>query len=349
VNITFFNLPHLSYNRGGEKWIKEVASYLSSKHKITVITTDFMKFHDVKDLKFNYITIKFKRKLFFLNDISEIKKYLRDTDIVYSFYVWAGTQREIVKYSERVIFGHHAFIDSFLQRIYYRILENDRKIKKSYHHFLTQYRANLYKKRGFHNIFVIPNFIDLKKYELKDKNIDNKFKIISPGVSSKEKGVDVLFRVADVLRNFKDIEFYVTGHKYTELNLPENVKYIGFLKEVDYIKVISNASLLFLPTRAETFSFTVLENLVVGNPVVVTNLPDVRSAFGETKAIYYSKMNNIKDYLNGIFKYYYLWRNNVEKYKEISNVARQIATNFDSEIILPKIEEMFKIAYEEIK
>ncbi|MFP3203572.1 MAG: hypothetical protein RXR43_15570 [Sulfolobus sp.] len=149
MNIVFFNLPHLSYSRGGEKWIKEVASYLSSKHKITVITTDFMKFHDIKDLKFNYITIKFKRKLFFLNDISEIKKYLRDTDIVYSFYVWAGTQREIVKYSERVIFGHHEFIDSFLQRIYYRILENDRKIKKSYHHFLTQYRANLYKKEDF--------------------------------------------------------------------------------------------------------------------------------------------------------------------------------------------------------
>ena len=35
--------------------------------------------------------------------------------------------------------------------------------------------------------------------------------------------------------------------------------------------------------------------------------------------------------------------------KTISNVARQIATNFDSEIILPKIEELFKIAYEEIK
>jgi glycosyltransferase involved in cell wall biosynthesis len=86
----------------------------------------------------------------------------------------------------------------------------------------------------------------------------------------------VLFRVTDVLRNFKDIEFYISGHKYTELNLPENVKYIGFLKEVDYIKVISNASLLFLPTRAEAFSFTVLENLAVGNPVVVTNLPDVR-------------------------------------------------------------------------
>jgi GH25 family lysozyme M1 (1,4-beta-N-acetylmuramidase) len=65
-----------------------------------------------------------------------------------------------------------------------------------------------------------------------------------------------------------------------------------------------------------------------------------------TKPIYYSKMNNIQNYLNGIFKYYYLWRNNVEKYKEISNVARQIATNFDLEIILPKIEELFKIVYD---
>jgi 1,2-diacylglycerol-3-alpha-glucose alpha-1,2-glucosyltransferase len=345
VNIVFFNLPHLSYSRGGEKWIKEVASYLSSSHKITVITTDYRKLYDLKDLKFNYVTIKFKKRTFLLNDIRQIKEYLKDTDLIYSFYHWAGTQREILKHSNRVVFGHHGMIKSFLQRIYYRILESDKKIKNVYHHFLTQYRADLYKRRGFNKIFVIPNFIDLKKYRPKTE-ITDKFRILSPGVVTKEKGVDILFKVANVLKSYKDIEFYVAGHKYHQLNFPDNVKYLGLLKEDDYIKVISNGNLLFLPTKIEAFSFSILENLAVGNPAVVSNLPDIKSAFGETEVTYYAELNNVKDYLKGILKYYKIWKNSPKKYEEICKEARMIAMNFDSEIILPKIEEMFKIVYD---
>ena len=347
MKIAIFNLPHLSSTRGSEKWIIKVSSYLSKKHDVRVITTDLSKKYDLNNLNFEYIVINYKKKFRLLHDINEIKNYLKDTDITYAFYIGLGTQIYILKYSKRVIFGHHSILNKFRQKVYYSILENiiARKIKYSYHHFLTEYRANIYKKKGFKKIFVIPNFIELDKYKPKEKNYD-KFKIICPGVIDIPKGIDILIRVAEILKKYNDIEFYIAGNKPIYENLPSNVKYLGLLSEEQYIDVISDKNLMFLPTRQEAFPFSVLENLAVGNPVVVSNLPDVISAFGESESIYYAKLNNVEDYINGILKYYQIWKNNKDKYEELSKKAREIASKFDSNIILPKIEDMFTKVYE---
>jgi hypothetical protein len=55
---------------------------------------------------------------------------------------------------------------------------------------------------------------------------------------------------------------------------------------------------MFLPTIKETFLFFVLENLAVGNLIVVSNLLDVISTFGKFESIYYAKLNNVEDYIN---------------------------------------------------
>jgi len=347
MKIAIFNIPHLSSTRGSEKWIIKVASYLSKKNDVRVITTNLSKKYDLNNLNFDYIVINYKKRFRLLHDISEIKDYLKDVDITYAFYYGFGTQIDILKYSNKVIFGHHLPLDRPIQRIYYSLLENiiARKIKYSYHHFLTEYRANIYRKRGFKNIFVVPNFIELDKYKPREKSYD-KFKIICPGVVNIEKGIDILVKVAENLKKYDDIEFYITGNKPLYNNLPENVKYLGLLSEEEYINTISDKNLMFSPTRQEAFPFSVLENLAVGNPIVVSNLLDVISAFGESESIYYAKLNNIEDYINGILKYYQIWKNNRDKYEELSKKAREIASKFDSNIILPKIEEVFKKVYE---
>jgi len=347
MKIAIFNIPHLSSTRGSEKWIIKVASYLSKKHDVRVITTNLSKKYDLNNLNFEYIVINYKKRFKLLHDISEIKDYLKDTDVTYAFYYGFGTQIAILKYSKKVIFGHHLPLDKSIQRVYYSILENiiARKIKYSYHHFLTEYRANIYRKRGFKKNFVIPNFVELDKYKSKEKNYD-KFKIICPGVIYMGKGIDILIRVAENLKKYNDIEFYITGNKPIYENLPVNVKYLGLLDEDEYIDAISDKNLMFLPTRIEAFPFSVLENLAVGNPVVVSNLPDIISAFGKSESIYYAKLNDVEDYVNGILKYYQIWKNNKDKYEELSKKAREIASKFDSNIILPKIEEMFKKVYE---
>jgi 1,2-diacylglycerol-3-alpha-glucose alpha-1,2-glucosyltransferase len=347
MKIAIFNIPHLSLNRGGEKWIIKVGSYLSKKHDVRVITTDAKKNYDLNNLNFEYIVIRQKKSFRVFYNISEIKDYLKDVDITYAFYYGFGTQIDILKYSKKVIFGHHNQLNLLVQKVYYFLLENiiARKIKEAYHHFLTEYRANIYRKRGFKKIFVVPNFIELNKYRLKEKSYD-KFKIICPGVVNIEKGIDTLVKVAENLKKYEDIEFYITGNKPLYNNLPENIKYLGLLSEEEYINIISDKNLMFSPTRQEAFPFSVLENLAVGNPVVISNLPDVMSAFGKSESIYYAKLNNVNDYINGILKYYQIWKNNNDKYEELSKKAREIASKYDSDIILPKIEEMFKKVYE---
>jgi len=347
MKIAIFNIPHLSLNRGGEKWIIKVASYLSKKYEVKVITTDAKKNYDLNNLNFEYIVIRQKKRFKLFYNISEIKNYLKDVDVTYAFYYGFGTQIDILKYSRKVIFGHHNQLNLLVQKVYYFLLENiiARKIKEAYHHFLTEYRANIYRKKGFKKIFVVPNFIELDKYKPKEKNYD-KFRIICPGVVKIEKGIDTLVKVAEILKKYEDIEFYITGNKPIYENLPSNVKYLGLLSEEEYIDVISDKNLMFSPTRQEAFPFSVLENLAVGNPVVISNLPDVISAFGKSESIYYAKLNNINDYINGILKYYQIWKNNKDKYEELSKKAREIVNKYDSNIILPKIEEMFKKVYE---
>ena len=71
---------------------------------------------------------------------------------------------------------------------------------------------------------------------------------------------------------------------------------------------------MFLSTRNEAFPFPVLENFAAENIVVISNLSYIISAFGESESIYYVKINNIEDYVNGILKYYQIWKNDKDRY-----------------------------------
>jgi len=45
------------------------------------------------------------------------------------------------------------------------------------------------------------------------------------------------------------MDFYINGNKPIYENLLVNIKYLGMLNEDEYIDVISNKNLMFLPTR----------------------------------------------------------------------------------------------------
>ncbi|MGC9079767.1 MAG: glycosyltransferase family 4 protein [Nanopusillaceae archaeon] len=349
IKILFFNITHISHDRGSEKWIKTIATYLSDKYDVTVITTDIHKSYDIKNTKFKYFEIKYKKRFIGFYDINEMKKYIDDFDVIYSMYGWTGIEIKLLRYFNynKMIFGHHSLINNTAQRTYYILIERLPFIKKAYHHLLTEYRANIYKRKGYKRIFVIPNWIEINKYIPKDKE-NEIFEIICPGVVNIDKGIDILIKVAKRLQNYKDIKFFIAGHKPEINKLPNNIYYLGMLSEDEYIKIISSKNLMFLPTRADIFPFSTLENLAIGNPVVVSNLPDVISAFGESESIYYAKLGDIDDYIKGILYYYNIWKSNLEKYHELSKKARDIALKFDSKIVLPKIEKMFRTVYKNI-
>ncbi|WP_231434223.1 hypothetical protein [Candidatus Nanopusillus massiliensis] len=52
MKIALYGISHLSDNRGYEKWIIKVASYLSKKYDVRVITNNANKKYDLNQFKF---------------------------------------------------------------------------------------------------------------------------------------------------------------------------------------------------------------------------------------------------------------------------------------------------------
>jgi len=188
--IVFFNIPHLSVGRGGEVWESQVIEYLNNTgaFKAKLITTDCCYKKHVAP-SFDYKVIPLIKKLGLnMFDFNSIRKDIESADIVYYFYSFIGSQIPIltnIGSIRKIIFGHHAKNDwNMIQNIYYNIL--DRKIKNiGYHHVLTEHHYKILTGKGFKNVFLIPNFVDVREFKPleKDPNL-----IVAPGATSKEKG-----------------------------------------------------------------------------------------------------------------------------------------------------------------
>lgn len=333
VEIVFFNIPHLSVGRGGEVWESQVIEYLnkSSEFKAKLITTDCCRIQDVVT-SFEYKVIPLKKYFgLHLFDYNDIKNDLEEADIVYYFNSFTGSQLPIlknIKNIKKIIFGYHAKNDrNFIQRIYYRFLEY--KIKNvGYHHVLTNYHYKILVKRGFTNVFVIPNFVDLSEFKKveKDKNL-----IVAPGAVTKEKGLNTLLNIAKVK---KDLTIYITGDK-PSIELPNNIKYLGKLSREEHIKLLLRSPICILPTYGETFSITLLECLASGNLVLARDLPVLREVSGGIESVNFATTDNefiIK--LENIIKIL----DNTCKFDNLSNKSVERAKLFDKNLVLEKFK-----------
>ncbi|RLF22180.1 MAG: hypothetical protein DRN15_09750 [Thermoprotei archaeon] len=100
----------------------------------------------------------------------------------------------------------------------------------------------------------------------------------------KEKGINVLLRAALLLeeKGFdKDIVIVGTGplkslvEKYSKKC--KIVKYLGYVPTEDLVSLYTGAMALIVPSYAEGLPLTILESIACGTPVIVSDLPDVKS------------------------------------------------------------------------
>jgi glycosyltransferase involved in cell wall biosynthesis len=113
-----------------------------------------------------------------------------------------------------------------------------------------------------------------KKYGIGKRKI-----ILFVGMLSKRKGVGVFLNTAKKLYSRKDIVFVMLGgnlENYDTSRFPENVIYLGH-KEKDELKnFYKESTLLFSPTRFETFGLNIIEAMSYGKPVVVSDTIGVK-------------------------------------------------------------------------
>ncbi len=185
--------------------------------------------------------------------------------------------------------------------------------------------------------------IDKSKQDIDDIDVPNKFKIVSVGRLSKEKGYMNLLEVHKKLINDGfDCELWIIGEgeqkkvldEYISNNkLYNSVKLLGF-KSNPY-KYLAKSDLFVCSSITEGFSTVVTEAIILGIPVVTTDCAGMNEILGNSdyglitdnsiEGLYQGLKNILED--NHIYKYYKskaIERSNYfkleERIKEIENL-----------------------------
>lgn len=208
------------------------------------------------------------------------------------------------------------------------------------------------KKYGVKNAKVIYNPINREKIlKLSNENIDdikstNKFKLISVGRLSEEKGYDRLLRVFKRLNDEGlDLQLSIigSGEKYNELNdyiEKNNLKYKVFLlgyRENPY-KYVKNSDLFVCSSISEGFSLVIAEAMVVGVPVISVNCPGPNEVLGFGK--YGMLVNNDEDSLYDGIKELIDNKHLYENYKIKANQGENL---FSVKKFIANVENIFGI------
>ena len=134
------------------------------------------------------------------------------------------------------------------------------------------------------NVDVVPNGVDLSKFNRKADGSDIKEKyapngeklVIYLGRLSSEKGVEVMIKAAKRLAK-KKIKFLIAGtgpayERYREMvvrdSLSKVVSFAGFVSDADLPKYYAASDLFCMPSTFETQGIVSLEAMASGKPVV---------------------------------------------------------------------------------
>ncbi len=94
-----------------------------------------------------------------------------------------------------------------------------------------------------------------------------------------EKGIDVLIRMMECLRN-ESIELIIAGdgplRSYVQDSKLRKLHYVGRLSQPDIASLLLDSDLFCLPTRSEGFSTSLLEAAACGTPFLVTDVGGAR-------------------------------------------------------------------------
>ena len=137
-----------------------------------------------------------------------------------------------------------------------------------------------FKEIGCKNVEIIPNGIDLKRFENLDRKKGDKFSIMTVARLEKVKGVAYLIRAMTGLQ-FSNFQLLIIGDGSEKRNLEELAEKLGlkdkvrFLGEIPNEKIPSHLALadcFVLPSLREGFGIVILEAQAAGVPVIGTKV-----------------------------------------------------------------------------
>jgi len=211
-----------------------------------------------------------------------------------------------------------------LIKFFWRINLNKKvKITSNSEYSREIFLDNIIKK---YPVQVLYNPINLERfYPLNIKAAQSKIKIIYVGRLSKGKGlerwIDIAWRLHEII-SYVNFEIYGTGPvsdllkiKIKELNAENYIFLKGFRSDIE--NVYREADLLLFLSEYESFGNVVVESILCGTPVLVSDIPSMREIFKNFPEFIIKSENNIVQTI-------YTNLRNITMLKERALVAREV-------------------------
>ncbi len=209
-------------------------------------------------------------------------------------------------------------------------------------------------------IEVIPNFIDVRKYD------DKKFTDCQRELMAEEDEKIITHisnfrkvkRIGDVIKIFFEIqkkmkaklmmvgegpEKEMAEELVEELGLDDKVLFVGQSHEID--KILCFSDLFLLPSETESFGLAALEAMINNVPVISTNTGGLPEVNVQGVSGFLSNVGDVEEMAANALKILEK-ENTLNKFKK---GAHKTAEKFDIEQIVPRYEEIYQKALNGIK
>lgn len=210
-----------------------------------------------------------------------------------------------------------------------------------------QTRTYLHAK-GFNckNVSILPNVIDMKKYQ--DFGKHRAYDVISISRLDKNKNVSLLLRAIAKTKNTKEIHALIVGdgpayHNLVAeskmLGISENIQFEGWIEEDQKIDYFNSCKIYVLCSKGEGFPLALLEGMACGCVPIATDVGDVTDVVSNEINGFIIKDYNDENELAYLLE---LLTSEPEKIKDFSAKAREVKNKFSFERVSNIWKEILK-------
>ncbi len=326
---------------------------INNTHKNEADTDEGVKIHRLPKSKWKVAKF-YQHTQRILAKIKEIEAnhkidIVEGSELNFAFFPTKTTYKKVI----RLHGGHHFFaIELNKKPALWRGFQEKQSFKKADAYVAVSNYVGMQTQKYLHYKFpftTIYNSVDCNKFTPADVAKVKPNSLLFVGTVCEKKGVRQLVQALPLIKKeIPDVHlkivgrdwFFRNGDSYIDYlktfitdDIKKHIEIVGAVPHTEIPKLIEEANVCVYPSHMESFGLTVIEALLMGKPVVCSNIKPFLEIKGERNILKTFAVNNIEDLATAIIN----TLQSVENSVEMGKLAKKdILKRFNPEIIVAK-------------